>query len=210
MIQKLKDKKNINKIKIDENTFLYFINIKNITLDLMYSLSKARQEKINSYKYAINKKQSLGAGILLKEALKKYKIKEKNIILKTNEYGKPYIENYENIYFNISHSNDYSILVISNKEVGCDIEKIKRINKFVIGKCFSKNEQDYIKNSFNKESTFIQIWTIKESYLKALGCGLNKEMSELDFVNKNEIIQTYNNFKLKQYNLDDYYITIWY
>lgn len=210
MIQKLKDKKNINKIKIDENTFLYFINIKNITLDLMYSLSKARQEKINSYKYTINKKQSLGAGILLKEALKKYKIKEKNIILKTNEYGKPYIENYENIYFNISHSNDYSILVISNKEVGCDIEKIKRVNKFVIGKCFSKNEQYYIKNSFNKESTFIQIWTIKESYLKALGCGLNKEMNELDFVNKNEIIQTYNNFKLKQCNLDDYYITIWY
>lgn len=37
-----------------------------------------------------------------------------------NEYGKPYLDN--GLYFNISHSKNVIVCVISDREVGIDIE----------------------------------------------------------------------------------------
>ena len=42
--------------------------------------------------------------------------------IKIGKYGKAYISDQENIYFNMSHSSKFVACAISDKEVGVDIE----------------------------------------------------------------------------------------
>lgn len=46
-----------------------------------------------------------------------------NIQFTNNDYGKPYLLMHKNLYFNISHSIDKVLMVVSDTEVGIDIEK---------------------------------------------------------------------------------------
>ena len=39
------------------------------------------------------------------------------------EKGKPFIVGVENVFFNISHSGDYVVCSVSDREIGIDIEK---------------------------------------------------------------------------------------
>ena len=100
-----------------------------------------------------------------------------------NLYGKPYVslnEGYVNkkltICFNIAHSGDYVIIVIGQHyELGVDLERV-RPTKLVDNPklLFSPEEKWLIMNcSGDKLVNFFKMWTKKESYIKALGTGMN-------------------------------------
>ncbi len=141
------------------------------------------------YKLYIEKNTS--SKELLKKVLDEYKIKKEIIY---NSYGKPYLKNNE-LYFNISHSYEYTVLVISNKEVGVDIEKITMRSK-VMEKVFDEDEKKLIKS----DEDFTKIWVKKESYVKYLGLGLAYGLENVHTL-------SLNNFIVKK--IDDYYIAIY-
>ncbi|MBQ0099626.1 MAG: 4'-phosphopantetheinyl transferase superfamily protein [Firmicutes bacterium] len=154
---------------------VYYINVKTIdrkTLDGFYlGLSKERKEKVDRLRFDVDKRLSIMAEVLLKYALKNEGIELKKILIDKN--GKPYINE---IHFNISHSNNYVALAISKEEVGCDIEKITDINLDIAKRYFSDEEYKEIMACENREKLFFRYWTLKESFLKAIGYGLNKPL----------------------------------
>ena len=152
--------KNINQYN-DDNIKLYYKEI--------YDKKKKR---ISRYK-SIRKKQSIIGELLLKNLLKKeVNINYDNIQFITNKYGKPYIKN-SNIFFNISHSNDYVISVISETEIGIDIEKIKTVPIKHINQFATENEKKYILEGDNIMEKLWSIYTLKEAYFKMKGTNLN-------------------------------------
>lgn len=177
---------------INNKIYLYYLNIDNITEDIYrreyHKLTKNRKDKVDHYINLKDKKLSLGAEILLKYGLNNLNLKFDNIIYK-NE--KPYFEN-ENIYFNISHSGNYVICSISDKEVGCDIEKISSNNLDIAQKFFNEKE---IKNIHN-DNDFYRYWTLKESYIKYLGYGLTIPLNSF-CINIDNVISVDNNKNLK-------------
>ena len=110
-----------------------------------------------------------------------------------NEYGKPYLKN-KRLYFNISHSGDYTAIVIADKEVGLDIQKITYKER-VIRKCFTEDEKKKCHNS----NDFTKIWVKKESYVKCKGMGYSYGLKNVDTTK-------IRGFKLRKYK--DYYISI--
>ena len=42
------------------------------------------------------------------------------------EHGKPYLSDYSDVHFNISHSGEYVVCSVSDKPVGVDIQKISK------------------------------------------------------------------------------------
>jgi len=129
---------------------------------------KIKKEKQNRIKKYINKdakKRSILGEQLLIELLKEENINYKNIEIKTNENGKPFIKN-QKIYYSISHSYDYVISVISNKPIGIDIEKIRKTSLNTIKK-ISKEKKE-----ITSERELFQIYTLKEAYLKMKGLSL--------------------------------------
>ena len=117
--------------------------------------------------------------VLLLQALKDLNIKTLPII-EYNQYGKPFLKNIPNQYYNISHTNDednlYLVLVIENEEIGIDIEIIKERKDSLIRYCTNDLEYHLIINSNNKEEEFTRLWTKKESYLKCIGTGITKDL----------------------------------
>lgn len=107
-----------------------------------------------------------------------------------NEYGKPYLDN--GLYFNISHSKNVIVCVISDREVGIDIEYL-RYSDSVIRKCFNDKERVV---SLNNKEIFTIIWTIKESYVKLLGIGLEYGLNNVDSfsLRDNVIVKKFNDF----------------
>ena len=194
-------------------TKLYLVNTKSVREEDINNLSSLRIKKANSFVDEKDKLLSLAAGIALDKGLKEIGLNEKDLDIEINEYGKPYFKDQTNIKFNLSHSIDTSICVISSKEVGCDIEKIRKYNAKIVNKCFSNEEQGFIKKALNKNEAFTRIWTLKESFLKAIGKGVDFNMNNITIIpQENNIIIKQNidnrNWKLNEIKIEDNYIAI--
>ncbi len=99
------------------------------------------------------------------------------IRIKTTEYGKPYLVDYPNWAFNISHSANILLIAIGqNCQLGVDIERCKpRINLSALAhKCFAPEELRYWLQLPEAEKTlaFYRFWTRKEAFVKATGRGI--------------------------------------
>lgn len=145
--------------------------------DVMNGLPTERKEKILSCKQKQKRLQCLGAGLLLNKVLSRYGISLELVYTETN--GKPVVDG---ICFNLAHSGDLVICAVSEKPVGCDIEKIKDAPKRVAERSFTDAEKEYLQrfsgDAYNRE--FFRIWTKKESYLKMIGTGIRVPLDTLE------------------------------
>jgi len=127
------------------------------------------------------------------------KLTEKDII--KSKTGKPYLK-YGNLFFNISHTDNFLILAVSDCEIGIDIERLNR-------KVSSAVTEKYFKNEFNNVDEIIKLWTIKESLLKYFGKSVLTDLKDIKIINNNIF---YKNKKIalkpSSLKIDDFYITI--
>ncbi|MBQ3136004.1 MAG: 4'-phosphopantetheinyl transferase superfamily protein [Clostridia bacterium] len=96
----------------------------------------------------------------------------KGFSYKYSENGKPYIEN-SDVFFSISHSGEMVTCCVSDREIGCDIQKIEEFNPKIPERFFTAKEAEIIKNHESKARVFTRIWTLKESILKKRGIGIS-------------------------------------
>ena len=92
------------------------------------------------------------------------------------ERGKPFLADYPNLHFNLSHSAGKAALVIcEGQRVGVDIEDARRERRYdaFSKRFFAREERDWLMASQGSElkDRFYRIWTNKEAYVKALGSG---------------------------------------
>ena len=125
------------------------------------------------------RKESLVGRLMLHKALLELETGEYSVIYSDEE--KPVLKSAKDIYFNISHSDDYVVLALSNDEVGCDIQEIRPYNPKVAVRHYCKNETELIENSSDKDDVFIRFWALKESILKFTGKGLSGGLASYDF-----------------------------
>ncbi len=124
----------------------------------------------------------LTAYALLYHALKE----EFDIILDENTLrstgkGKPYIVN-SSLSFSLAHSDARVVCALGSGTLGCDIEKIRIIDFSSLAKYLTDYEQAVLNNAPAREKAdiFYRIWTLKESYGKALGFGLPQALKEFE------------------------------
>lgn len=102
-----------------------------------------------------------------------------------NKFQKPLCKQDPNLYFNMSHSNNYVCYVFSfNYKVGIDIEFINNIFKIedLLPSIAAPEEAlafDKLHEA-DKAYLFYKMWTIKEAFLKALGIGLSYPLSDIE------------------------------
>lgn len=136
--------------------------------------------------YKIYIEENINSKELLKKSLLEHSIC--NYSIDYNEYGKPFLKEFPNIHFSISHTKNICICVISNKEVGVDIQSVKYYPNVL--KYFTNSELSIVNKSENKKVDFTRIWTKKESYLKMIGQGISYGLKNVDTVKlKNKYIE---------------------
>jgi len=172
-------------------------------------VSSENKYKIERFVHKKDKIRGLIGELLIKNIItEKLGVISKNIIFNKNPYGKPYLKDYQDFNFNIAHSGEFVVCAIDKQCIGIDIEKIRDIEyKTIAEKFFAKKELDFILNADEKKqlSNFYEIWTLRESLLKADGRGLSiplKSFSiEVDDYGEYKII---GNCELKKYTLKNF------
>lgn len=152
---------------------------KDLYIQLLSEKRKKRVLRIKSSKAAL---ECMETGLFLRYGLEQ--LEEKNLYqnVARRENGKPYIIN-SNIHFNLSHSGEYVILIIADRECGVDIQKQvknqERLAKRIMHEqeyvCYAGEQEEMIKNEW-----LSWCWCAKEAYLKWTGAGIQYAMSTLN------------------------------
>ncbi len=143
---------------------------------LLERVPEYRQKKVKSFKFEKGKMQSLGVGLLLQLACKEMGREGADEHVAYGENGKPYLADFPNVHFNLSHSGERVMGVISPFEVGCDVEIIKGDRGKLAERFFKPEESAWIKHFESLESqseAFYRLWTLKECYMKVTGRGMS-------------------------------------
>lgn len=146
--------------------------------EIVSQISPMYIQKYRSLSLLTDKNQELVAGYLLKKYLGIYK--DDQILY--NKYGKPYLSS-GNVYFNLSHSEEYVALAMADHEVGVDVEKIRKYHDATVKKVFNDDQRKMLEQLpvSKKDSKFTEIWTKMESILKLEGTGFTDRWPEIDY-----------------------------
>ncbi len=169
---------------------------------LLNGLATKDIKEIERFRSRQDRSLRLYSRVLLNKILsEKYGFSGQDLCLAKTEFGKPYLLNQPQVFFNISHSKQALAVGFSNKNLGIDIEKITNANLKIARRFFTANELSYINQAadcslkqpnsncnsncnFNADTIinqrFFEIWTKKEAYLKYHGQGLSLGLSSFD------------------------------
>lgn len=172
-----------------------------------------RQERIHRFMRKEDALRTLTADLLSRLLIcSRLNMKNKDIRLIQNAYGKPLLEGDSGLHFNNSHSGDWVVCAIDDSPVGIDVEKFADIDFSIAKRFFSEQEclDLYMRQGGARLSYFFDLWTLKESYIKAAGMGLSLPLDSFSIRVGQERIElnTRNDFKpcsFKQYDIDPAY-----
>ncbi|MCI9139109.1 MAG: 4'-phosphopantetheinyl transferase superfamily protein [Lachnospiraceae bacterium] len=158
--------------KIDTETYKTFYSI----------VTKERKTKADHFRFQEDSKRCVFGEILLRFRLSQLFDHVPKLTITYNAYGKAYIKNLKNFFYNISHSGHWVVLAQGSSEIGVDIEKIAYhfdLEQIVNGyfSCEEKQCVLFPADEKMRAKRFTQIWTLKESYMKYLGTGLFTDLN---------------------------------
>lgn len=196
-----------------------------------------RKEKASRIKPEKTRFQSIAAGLLLNYAVGRWQncecVRERGKsafhrvdmleVLETNndrynydvvynECGKPFFLNEKNIFFNLSHSGKFAVCVVSEREVGIDVEGDRKVSSKLVCRHFTEAEIEWL-NEGDFDNRFLKIWTFKEAYGKAIGTGVLDILNKIDYKGKKESKVAYDDniyqdIAVIDYAVDGYMISV--
>ncbi|WP_052088031.1 4'-phosphopantetheinyl transferase family protein [Paenibacillus wynnii] len=191
---------------------------------LWVRLSKEKQERLKKFKRQQDIIRSLVADLLARMMCAEAMCcSMEDVEFEYNEFGKPLVSGDTPCYFNVSHSGDWVVCAVDSDAIGIDIEQKGNIDLEIARRFFTSQEYRYIwgGDPVTRIDRFYEIWTFKESYIKAVGKGLTiplqsfeVEIAQQEYgeslrarISKNS--SSANVWFLKQYNMNaDYKVAI--
>lgn len=156
--------------------------------DLQGLLQPQEMEKAMRYQQETDRRQRILSKAVLRILLNRFTgIDPKEFWFRSDENKKPIVENaiFKDIHFNVSHSGDWILIAISDTKLGIDMEQTDASFTYqnILPLSFSPQEISFIENSIPSYQSFYQLWTRKESFLKATGKGLVDDLSLIPSLN---------------------------
>jgi 4'-phosphopantetheinyl transferase len=108
------------------------------------------------------------------------------LVFDCNPYGKPFLRG-EDLVFNLSHSRQWAVLAVGiNCDLGVDVESAsdRRSILDIAQHYFHEDEISKltrIADPDEQNDYFFRLWTLKESFLKALGTGISTGLDKVNF-----------------------------
>lgn len=160
-------------------------SVSNLKKDLyMQFLSDERKRRVHQKKSSEAAMKCMQTGLFLRYGLEQtgYGNFYHDILIR--EDGKPEIAG-NPVYFNLSHSGEYVVLVIADCVCGIDIQEPVMAKESLIKHVLHENEYRVIRtcdetDMDERSKILTQFWCLKEAYLKYTGEGIRFAMSGLD------------------------------
>jgi len=158
--------------------------------EAMALLTPEEREKHGRFHFARDRRRYLMTRWLIRSLLSRYApIAPRDWRFETNAYGRPRIANAlpqaKRLRFNISHSASLIVVALTvEREVGVDVEHTARAAPLEIAQQFFSADEAQALRQLPAElqpSRFWDLWTLKESYIKARGMGLSLPLDRFSF-----------------------------
>lgn len=177
---------------------VYFMDVTDLPVHDSYEwMAEDRRNKLRSYHKESDRRLLLGGEMTYLYGLcceNELEVNVENlekmcrVVRKEEKYGKPYLPDFRNIFFNISHSGRYSVCAFSDAPVGVDVECMNEVYLDVAERFYTAEEyQELIlmSNEMQKK-LFYEYWVMKESYIKAQGSGMRIPLNSFSFDDKRD------------------------
>ncbi len=154
--------------------------------DLWETLSEEEKVRANRFRFPHLRMRYIAARGILRNLLSQYlSIPALDIEFNYGTQGKPFLVDFPNFKFNLSHSENLAVFAFArDMTLGVDIEHINpEIDIEVIApNFFSKNEVAALFKLPPKERipVFFNCWTRKEAFIKAKGGGLSIPLDQFE------------------------------
>lgn len=148
-------------------------------------------ERITGFSNLSRKIEAAASYSLLVEMLQSKGLLEELPFIEYAEGGKPYMKNYPEMHFNLSHCRRYVAVAIHSSPVGVDIECRRKVSQSLIRRVCSEDEQQSIAAAQDPDMEFLRLWTRKESYLKYTGTGIVDSLTNIPPKATGHIIKTH-------------------
>lgn len=187
---------------INENVYYFYNSNKTASsADFLYEryLNSKERARYNSL-YLNQARNYLISRVALKDAVREYikEDEETNLIfpveisVEYNKDGKPYVYGHpelKGVEISLAHKGSESVVIVSDKPVGIDIEKIEARTKEFLDVAFTPQELSLLKTQENEAEAIARFWVAKEAYGKMIGLGLqgNPKQYEVESVNGTDL-----------------------
>jgi len=172
---------------------------------LLQYLPEAGKLRVRDRQNLTSKLHTVAGELLARYSVGHYLSKpdqEINLVFGTK--GKPHIGNLADVHYNISHSGHYVVCAVAPSEIGIDVERIRKVNLRIAERFFSPSEINDLMacDEENRMQYFITLWTIKESYLKAIGRGLTQHLNSFTIVKNGDAYLLTGNIEAEGYGIE--------
>ena len=145
---------------------------------LLPLVSDERREEALRYKHLFGQFACLKSYVMLREMLESMGLSHPFLFTK-NEHGKPFLKDYPEVHFNLSHCKNGILVAVSNEPVGVDIESYHDANDSLIRYTMNDEERRIITESADPVRAFTEYWTKKEAVFKLRGTGITHDLHDL-------------------------------
>lgn len=194
-LSRLRESRGCNRSE-EMEPLIYLAEIKNPIDDNIFNflleyVEPYKRDIIRRHPKKDEAERMLVGDILVKYVLKtKYSIPMSNLNIQLGEFGKPYLPEFPDIHFNISHSGNYVVCAFSDSPVGIDVQTILSYKEKIAKRILSYEKVREIEESQNPDLLFTTCWSEKEALLKKVGCGFSGEVNETDLEFKRKTVVT--------------------
>lgn len=144
------------------------------------SLPLWRRRQAESFRFPVDRLQCAEAYLLLCRMLDE-RVGEGTLPrFAYGENGKPFLPDFPDVHFNLSHCPRAVMCAVADIPVGCDVEVVPtEIDEQLLRFCLSLDEQRRVLRASSPTVEFVRLWTRKEALLKLHGVGLIDDLPSL-------------------------------
>lgn len=168
-------------------TKLFISDVSPLSCNHLYTkyenmIDDVRRKKLLQCVNEEDRRRSLIAGYLIQAGVKEWLYGESglqadaaplSLAYTYGDNGKPYLKDYKDMHFSLSHSGRYVICAFSGHEIGADIQEHRSVKDGLAERFYSEEDKRLLE-SMGAKAGFYKIWSIKEAFMKLTGEGMGQ------------------------------------
>lgn len=159
---------------------IYFMTFETDGTDFLPFLSENRLERARAEKTPAVRGRTIFSYALLRLALaENYGITAPPEFT-LEKHGKPFLRDYPNVFFNISHAGNTALCAVSKQPVGADIQDIRNLKANISRKICTPHELERLEQTNDKNRELCRLWCMKESVGKLTGNGFAEGFTAIE------------------------------
>ena len=153
-------------------------------------LDETERERSERFRVATSRNQNIVGRGMARRLLSSDLVDPRAIRFDVEPHGKPFVvePSAAKRPFNVAHTDGLVLCGVGSpghELIGVDVERLGRqTDPELATRYFSQPEVEYLRqfgNTHERHDVFLRIWTLKESFIKAIGTGLQTPLADFTF-----------------------------